>query len=247
MRRRPPGASGDTVAALGADFIPVAWRPDGGAVRGYRLIEDGHDVVEARPEERRPGAEPTPWVDDPGLDFDRRLAGLADALRRSAPQAPATALPICVDAGHGGPGAAQWNGNNGDGAGAHGPTGLTEEWVNLRVSVFLMEYLAADPRFAGSFRTRTAETQLVTLADRVLLAAQGAPHCSFPCITTGCPRVRRTARRPTTAAPTRSAAARPRGAGPRVSCTIAWWAPSAIRAGARWRTRAARAASTFTC
>lgn len=166
-------ASGDTVAALGADFIPVAWRPDGAALRGYRLIEDGHDLVEARPEERRPGARPTPWADDPGVDFNRRLSGLAEALRRAAPQAPATALPICVDAGHGGPGAAQWNGVNGDGAGAHGPAGLTEQWVNLRVSAFLMQYLAADPRFAGSFRTRVAEMQLVTLADRVLLAAQG--------------------------------------------------------------------------
>lgn len=165
--------SGDTMAALGTHFIPMAWRPDGVAVRGYRLVEDGHELVEARAEERRPGHPPAAWADDPGVDFDRRLTGLADALRRAAPQAPATALPICVDAGHGGPGAAQWNANNGDGAGAHGPTGLTEQWVNLRVSAFLMQHLAVDSRFTGSFRTRTAETQLVTLADRVLLAAQG--------------------------------------------------------------------------
>lgn len=164
-------APGDSLP-LGADFIPVAWRPDGRAVRGFRLVEDGHDLVAAWPEERRPGAAPAPWRDGAPA-FEAALAARVEALRRAAPAAPATALPICVDAGHGGPGAAQWNGNNGDGAGAAGPTGLTEEWVNLRVSVFLMQYLAADPRFAGSFRTRTADTQLVTLADRVLLAAQG--------------------------------------------------------------------------
>src|SRR5262249_40860217 len=80
---------------------------------------------------------------------------------------------VCVDPGHGGTGAAQWNGVNGDGAGAHGPGGLTEQWVNLRVSQFLMDYLDHDGRFAGSFRTRTAETQIVSLVDRVALAAQG--------------------------------------------------------------------------
>jgi hypothetical protein len=36
-----------------------------------------------------------------------------------------------------------------------------------------MEHLNADPRFGGSFRTRTGQQQAVALADRVALAAQG--------------------------------------------------------------------------
>lgn len=40
---------------------------------------------------------------------------------------------IILDPGHGGPGGGKF-GSNGDGVGAVGPNGLTEEWVNLQVA-----------------------------------------------------------------------------------------------------------------
>ena len=45
---------------------------------------------------------------------------------------------LCIDPGHGGPGGGKY-GSNGDGAGASGPNGLTEEWVNLQVSLKLRD------------------------------------------------------------------------------------------------------------
>lgn len=181
---------------LGGDFFPAGWSEDGRRVRGYRLLEDGHELLAALPEARERTGERVAWGGGPG-GFEPMFAALvsataarARALRRerlvsgqpahpggSGNQVEPSGCPgwiVCVDAGHGGPGAAQWNGVNGDGAGAHGPGGLTEQWVNLRVSELLMARLATDPRFAGSFRTRTAETQAVSLADRVLMAAAGA-------------------------------------------------------------------------
>lgn len=183
------GAGADALD-LGSEFFPVGWSPDGARILGYRLIENGHDLLAALPEARDRNGALHEWRGAPG-GFDAALAAAVSAAwsrarvaRSSAPRQDATAGPgpapagcpgwiICVDPGHGGPGAAQWNGNNGDGAGARGPTGLTEQWVNLRVSTLLIDRLNADPRFVGSFRTRTAETQAVTLADRVLAAAAG--------------------------------------------------------------------------
>jgi N-acetylmuramoyl-L-alanine amidase len=45
---------------------------------------------------------------------------------------------LCIDPGHGGPGGGKY-GSNGDGEGASGPHGLTEEWVNLQVGFKLRE------------------------------------------------------------------------------------------------------------
>lgn len=179
---------GEAPLDLGKDFFPVGWSKDGSRILGYRLIEDGHDLLAAVPEARGGSGAPAAWTGAPG-GFDAAVGALVAAAWRRGRAAASECAPrpgfpvsgpagcpgwiICVDAGHGGPGAAQWNGTNGDGAGAHGPSGLTEQWVNLRVSDFLIDRLAADPRFAGSFRTRTSETQGVSLPDRVLAAAVG--------------------------------------------------------------------------
>ena len=46
---------------------------------------------------------------------------------------------LCIDPGHGGPGGGKY-GSNGDGEGASGPNGLTEEWVNLQVGLKLRQF-----------------------------------------------------------------------------------------------------------
>lgn len=48
------------------------------------------------------------------------------------------ATKIVIDPGHGGPGGGMY-GSNGDGRGSSGPTGLTEEWVNLQVALRLRD------------------------------------------------------------------------------------------------------------
>lgn len=177
--------TGGVLADLGFDIHPLGWVAGGDSLLAVRLIDDGHEVrvVESVVLGRDGSIRPAPR----GVG-EREWASLymrpATTSPDSAPGPTAAgelragdrwvALPsvVAVDPGHGGPGAGQWNGNNGDGGGAAGPGGLTEQWVNLRVSELLMEWLDNDPRFSGSFRTRTASTQAVSLADRVALASQ---------------------------------------------------------------------------
>ncbi|HEX7878300.1 MAG TPA: N-acetylmuramoyl-L-alanine amidase, partial [Candidatus Eisenbacteria bacterium] len=164
-----------TTFDLGPHVFPIGWQGKDDLLRVVRLVDDGHELIEAASGFVHPadGAVVT-WKED------ESVAGVADAWRRAyaavaPPPVTASAAPlvVAIDPGHGGPGAGTWNGNNGDGAGARGPNGLTEQWVNLRVAGFLAADLARDPRFAGSFLLRSSATAAVTLADRVALAAQG--------------------------------------------------------------------------
>ncbi len=78
-------------------------------------------------------------------------------------------VQVCIDPGHGGPGASKY-GSNGDGQGTDGPlpdgTKLSEEWVNLQVALALRDSI--DKYCGGNVSmTRTTDTQYVLLADRV--------------------------------------------------------------------------------
>jgi N-acetylmuramoyl-L-alanine amidase len=179
-------AAGRPLRDFPSDLYPVGWDDDGRLLL-VRLRDDGHELTLAEPlvvDVAGGGGEVRPR---PRVAAIPPEAEWGSAVARAAATRPVRGAPgprgaagnasapwiIAVDPGHGGPGAAKWNGVNGDGAGAVGPSGLTEQWVNLRVAHFLLEWLAADPRFAGSFATRTSMTQAVSLADRVALAAAG--------------------------------------------------------------------------
>ena len=77
-------------------------------------------------------------------------------------------IQVCIDPGHGGPGASKY-GANGDGQGTDGPLPsgqkLSEEWVNLQVALQLRDSI---DNFCGGnvSMTRTDETTSVTLAQR---------------------------------------------------------------------------------
>ena len=78
---------------------------------------------------------------------------------------------IMIDPGHGGPGGGKF-GTNGDGAGAVGPNGLTEEWVNLQVGA-RVKFLIEDDlswMLMSPILTRTHDTLFVALPQRVQLA-----------------------------------------------------------------------------
>ena len=169
---------------LGPGIYPIAWSPAGDTLQAVRLVDDGHELIEAGwvavvggPSWRVvPGAGTA--VSAVGAWRSAYLGGEASTAgvegRRVSPRTSnAAPTRVAIDPGHGGLGAGTWNGNNGDGAGSRGPNGLTEQWVNLRVSQFLLQDLASDPRFAGCFLLRTSATQSVSLADRVALASQG--------------------------------------------------------------------------
>lgn len=174
--------TGRIMADFGPDIHPLGWSTTGESLLAVRLTDDGHDLVTVEPVVIDSHGVVQPNPGGPGEPEWVRLylgCGPAPPARpagpgSSGPAARAAAVPmaVAVDPGHGGPGAGQWTGNNGDGGGAVGPGGLTEQWVNLRVSELLMEWLDHDPRFAGSFRTRTSSTQAVSLPDRVALAAR---------------------------------------------------------------------------
>jgi hypothetical protein len=55
------------------------------------------------------------------------------------------ATVICIDPGHGGPGASKF-GYNGDGFGSSGPSPdpLSEQWVNLQVALELKDFISLD-------------------------------------------------------------------------------------------------------
>lgn len=173
-------ADGTRAHDLGPEIHPIRWSAGGDTLFAVRLVDDGHVLVEAGWVAVVDGA----VIGLPGsalsavvawrlayLEFGAETAG--DEERRSRPvQSNAAPRVVAIDPGHGGLGAGVWNSNNGDGAGSHGPSGLTEQWVNLRVAQFLLGDLMDDPRFVGSFLLRTSATQQVSLADRVALATQ---------------------------------------------------------------------------
>jgi N-acetylmuramoyl-L-alanine amidase len=70
---------------------------------------------------------------------------------------------ICIDPGHGGPGASQY-GSNGDGYGTYGPVyHLTEQWVNLQVALKCSTLLDESGQFYDiimTCRTEQAEKLL---------------------------------------------------------------------------------------
>ena len=51
-----------------------------------------------------------------------------------------TARVVCIDPGHGGPGASKYS-NGGNGSCASGPSGLSEQWVNLQVALALKDFI----------------------------------------------------------------------------------------------------------
>lgn len=78
---------------------------------------------------------------------------------------------IVVDPGHGGPGGGKY-GQNGDGKGSVGPNGLTEEWVNLQVSVVLDSIIDTYwwIEWMNCLLTRNTDTQAVELWQRIQIA-----------------------------------------------------------------------------
>lgn len=78
---------------------------------------------------------------------------------------------ILLDPGHGGPGGGKF-GSNGDGLGAAGPNGLSEEWVNLQVGCSVESKILLEPTwyFVGPVLTRTYDTTFVSVSQRVQLA-----------------------------------------------------------------------------
>jgi len=53
---------------------------------------------------------------------------------------------VCLDAGHGGPGACKWYPpcTNGDGYGTTGPNGLTEAWVNHEIVALARDLMLSE-------------------------------------------------------------------------------------------------------
>ena len=85
---------------------------------------------------------------------------------------PAIGGVLYIDAGHGGPTASQTD--NGDGAGAVGPAGTAEQWVNLQVALSIKEILEqhgyVDSLHFWLFRT--TDTTSRTLYERINQANQ---------------------------------------------------------------------------
>ena len=82
---------------------------------------------------------------------------------------------IVVDPGHGGPNGGKY-GENGDGEGSEGQYGLTEEWVNLQVSVTLDSLIDTYwwIEWMNSLLTRATDTNGVELWQRVQIAKDSA-------------------------------------------------------------------------
>ena len=76
---------------------------------------------------------------------------------------------VCIDPGHGGPGAGKYGTNGGgynQGRGAVGPNGLTEEWVNLQVGLKLRDEILFYYGFPVVTMTRMEDTTDRSLAQR---------------------------------------------------------------------------------
>jgi|GEM_PF-754711 len=82
------------------------------------------------------------------------------------------AQKICIDPGHGGPGATRyWNNGGGgnEGRGAVGPNGLTEQWINLEVARELRWEIGFFPNFP-IVMTRETDTTDLTPVQRARIA-----------------------------------------------------------------------------
>ncbi len=82
------------------------------------------------------------------------------------------AQKICIDPGHGGPGASKyWNNGGGgnEGRGAVGPDGLTEQWINLEVAKELRWQIYFYPNYPVVM-TRETDTTDLTPVQRARIA-----------------------------------------------------------------------------